>query len=248
MKTALFVVDQRHESGRGHIVRCSALAEELRSRGWEVDYSDSRGFPTADDLPEHNVMVVDDYNLTREWIEQAVAYSPFVVVADDYQPERVYGGVGIVVNGSASGASVAYAPSIRALLGPRYALLRKEFSHFSPSRFERRGVLDMTQVRGLSGFHMATVVGRSLWSISYGGMSALESVAVGTPVLLSPRVDRESSESANRDALVYAGCAEWFGAEDRDDMSAWDRMHERCLMLTDGMGCQRVADTIEEYV
>lgn len=139
--------------GLGHVTRCLALADRLRERGARVTFvtrdpsgvvfaklatggCDVAAVPEdADDLPmllararalDAAAVVTDVYGLTVAY-QQAVRALARLVVIDDLAEGSFLADVVVNQNLGARAASYAVAPHTRLLLGPRFALLRREF-------------------------------------------------------------------------------------------------------------------------
>jgi UDP-2,4-diacetamido-2,4,6-trideoxy-beta-L-altropyranose hydrolase len=150
----VYRADASVELGTGHVMRCLALAEALRGRAEQAFVACSgpgdahekvraAGFPLlspAEDFKAAvqswspsgvDVAVVDHYGLGAEWEGQARAVARRIVVIDDLAnrkhdcdlllDQNIIGGDGSVYDGLVP----AHA---RRLIGPRFALLRREFA------------------------------------------------------------------------------------------------------------------------
>jgi len=150
--------------GSGHVMRCAALAEELRERGAEVEFAcrDLAGAPLAaverergfrvrrlpaaardwqDDFESAigqrastDWVVVDHYGLGADWESAAKRLGARVLAIDDAACRRHECDVLVDQNFHESACRyAAWLPAgCRTLLGPRFALLRKEFRQARP--------------------------------------------------------------------------------------------------------------------
>lgn len=254
---ALFVVEDRPEYGRGHVVRSGALADELRGRGWDVEMlgAGSVGFRKA------SLVLIDMPRPNRAGTWGLKTLSQNLVIIDD---EPGPAECALLVNGGAGATAAMYADSgaKTVLAGPDYALLRAEFQ---PLHLERaldlrhdhlretrphRGLRDIRLLRGLRPAGMARWLADARLVISYAGMTAMECACVGTPTVLCPR---NAGENLNADGLKAAGAAMVACLVAPEDMADallehyhLDRMSAAGLRLVDGLGCQRVATVITE--
>jgi spore coat polysaccharide biosynthesis predicted glycosyltransferase SpsG len=242
---ALFIVWDSPESGRGHVVRCGALADELRSRGWECANL-QRG-----EAGEADVLIVDDP-------EAHVRKGAARVVQIVDTPGQAYVDADLLICGGAAaqpGMFVHCSPK-EMLIGPRYALLRPEFRAWI--RDDHGAIFDARAVSGLSADEMAVRMVHSGVVITYGGVRAMEAACLGAPMIVIPRND---GEELNALGLMAAGAAVYVTPEaERDavfdicqakaeylltDEKKRQQMSEAGRMVVDGRGCERVADAIE---
>jgi len=109
------------EVGTGHVMRCRALADALRERGAECDFVES-----ADGV---DWLVVDHYGLDERW-EGAARRKAKLLAIDDLG--RRHDCDILVDQNFFSDPAARYAGRVpercRKLLGPRYAMLRREFA------------------------------------------------------------------------------------------------------------------------
>lgn len=138
--------------GLGHLRRCLTLARELRTRGCQTPFVVTGG-PSAGRLLRNEgidavlVEPADDYDL-GETFKYATAWRAGLLVVDSYAVREAafarpvvpvaaiddradrYLPVELVVNGAADAERVIYRTAARTklLLGPKYILLRDEFS------------------------------------------------------------------------------------------------------------------------
>lgn len=139
---AVFAAACSSTIGFGHLRRCLTLAQELEGRRWKCIFwvaeksvgtrlANEAGFETilSPEPPATDVLVVDDYAVTAERIAAWRQDVPCLVLVDDLADRAL--DCDIVINGSAGADRCWYQETGDAelLLGPRYALLRKEFRH-----------------------------------------------------------------------------------------------------------------------
>lgn len=222
MRRAQFIVSN---NGKGHEVRCGALADELRGRGWFCGRLDPTEPQKAD------VLIVDDPE--AKWRRE---HKCKVVRLIDVPP---YSGpaVDLVVHGGAA--------------SPQHALLRPEFRivcWIGATSLYRS--FDMRNLKGAGPDHIAWSLARARVAVTYAGMRALEAACIGTPAVIIPR---NEGERLNAKALSKAGAA-MLATEDTamemakalsDSPTTLRVMSQAARALVDGMGCKRVADLIE---
>ncbi len=139
--------------GLGHIRRCLTLAEALARQGATVHFLTNDNQAALDtvrtagfdaipvDLEKDfeetrdairslqaNVLVVDSYDIDTNYLTRIRDSHNILVAIDDNADRRLP--VDVVINGNAYGPSLKYdvLPETMLLLGPQYAILRKEFS------------------------------------------------------------------------------------------------------------------------
>jgi len=158
----LFRIDADSQSGLGHLMRCTALAEALRDRGWIAVfclYTGKKHLPqvirrqnfavvpirlqSRSHLGRRNdlfqvlksgeksrtkIIIVDSYSIPDSYLKRLKRLGWFVVCLDDHGERALP--VDVVVNGNVGAEALPYKPheTTRRLLGPAFALLRKEFS------------------------------------------------------------------------------------------------------------------------
>ena len=234
MRRALFIVSTR---GLGHITRCRALASVLVQRGWASTMTTKAPLSVS----SHDVTVVDmdGEEMFEGTALRAVMAKPVVriantcILSDDVetwaiQPTNV---PRITVVGS-PGAEYypILPPTVPALLGGKYALLRPEFAEARdadmslPGNAQHGGLFDCRDIKDWSSTQIAYRMRNADMVISFGGMRALEAACV---------------RKGGQDILVYARNA-GEGLNKRGLADGQDHI--------DGRGCQRVADALEELV
>lgn len=148
--TLTLLVDASVTTGMGHWTRSSTLAEELERRGWVIrvihraDASESawedarsRGWETrtSEWIPEavdsdctRTVVLIDSYRISAAEINALQPASDGLIVIDDLADRGPFG-ADIVVNQNLGADSARYLmpPQTSLLLGPDFALLRRQF-------------------------------------------------------------------------------------------------------------------------
>lgn len=160
--TVVFRVDTRPGVGQGHLMRCLTLAEALAEDGircafvTEVDHARrlavGRGHAAmavaaaaggSDDLAcvaetvttsSAAAVVVDGYAFTREYQRGLRDGGTAVIHIDDLAAEPAVADLVVNQNIWASPDDYAGTPTSLLLLGPRYALLRREFAAVAVAR------------------------------------------------------------------------------------------------------------------
>jgi spore coat polysaccharide biosynthesis predicted glycosyltransferase SpsG len=235
---ALFIVDDVH--GQGHVVRSGALRDELGRRGWVIE-----GRVTS------SVIDVSVYDGIKVFDGPPYRYN--VVISDE--PVSYAEGMTLLVAGGAGATEEMYKDcgAKKVLAGPQYALLRPEFSKIRVRKEQGSWFTDIRPMRGFSTECVASVMRSVAVVITHGGMRAMECACVGAPMVIVPR---NEGERMNARALRIAGAA-LIADEKSAEQVAKDLLeHPRWLQvmskrgreLVDGLGVQRVADSIEELV
>ena len=158
MRNVAFRVDASHEIGSGHVMRCLALAAELKARGAQITF-------VCRALPEHYAtliakgghslvdgealpsdgswdwLVVDHYALDAGWERKQRSLARKILAIDDLADRRHDCDV-LVDQNLVRDAHERYANRVPAgcelLLGPRFALLRPEFAQMREASGEPR--------------------------------------------------------------------------------------------------------------
>lgn len=162
--------DGSKKIGMGHLTRCSALAMELQKRGHETTFVtlqgtsgwswlQDNGFSTIGVISGNSdeecafvsqwcrtnnvaALIVDSYSVTSEYLACLKENSIQVVVIDD--DHRFSYDCSMLINGNFSADISDYSDckSKRMLVGPQYAILRKEFNReAAPLRDQIHNVL-----------------------------------------------------------------------------------------------------------
>ncbi len=153
MIRALFRTNGDHQTGLGHIRRCLTLAQALRRDGVASDFLvdgstallnlvQAQGFEALqrtakEDVAETTalcrdrgcrILVADSYALAPDYFRNVAAAGVQLTALDDLADRELP--VRVVVNGTAGAEQLPYRglPDTLYLLGPRYMLLRSEFS------------------------------------------------------------------------------------------------------------------------
>lgn len=153
-----FRADASPSIGGGHVMRCLALAQELKARGDEVGFF-SRDLPPSyagtvreagaelfgEELRESpwDWLVVDHYQLDASW-ERAQRASARRILAIDDLANRTHD-CDLLLDQNILGAGNPYAKLVpekaRVCLGPRYALLRPAFAAARKTLGQRSGAV-----------------------------------------------------------------------------------------------------------
>lgn len=115
--------------GTGHVTRCRALAQALEARGAAVEFKEESGIEAEDWL------VVDSYSLDAAWEARMRRKAGRILAIDDLA-DRKHDCDMLLDQNYFPDAESRYRALLpercRKLLGPRYALLRPEFSSARP--------------------------------------------------------------------------------------------------------------------
>ena len=123
-------------SGTGHVMRCRTLAAALEARGAETSFGNGLNSTKADWL------VVDHYGLDERWEKQQRKHAEKILAIDDLADRRHDCDLLLDQNWFPDAAhryDRLVPPRCRKLLGPRYALLRREFFEERKSLRKRTG-------------------------------------------------------------------------------------------------------------
>lgn len=247
---ALFIVDDRPEAGRGHVVRSGALAAELQARGWRTNTIGIAKIATHADEGRYDVVVTDGASAVGPAIPRLVRIVDYAKVTPCP--------AALIVNGGAGAHDDMYRESGADLVlaGPKYALLREPF------RYARWGSVayqyDLKDVRCLDGGWTIDGVADFMVSarivITAAGMRSMEAACVGAPMILfidSPDQEMNAQALQRKCAGVIARDEEYaqkLAKELLKDPDWLARMSAAGRRLVDGLGCKRVADAIEALV
>jgi UDP-2,4-diacetamido-2,4,6-trideoxy-beta-L-altropyranose hydrolase len=155
-KTALFRASASPTIGGGHIIRCMALANELKNIGWSCTFAcgeetpltipmiaEFEIIPLGDTEPENepayiqrmygrscDILIVDHYQRGLEFEKQCRQWASFIVSLDDL-PNRPHD-ADILLDQSGGRDAKDYQHFLpeycQLLLGPNFSLLRPQFS------------------------------------------------------------------------------------------------------------------------
>ena len=199
---ALFRADATPALGAGHVMRCMALAGELRSRGTEIHFvvgagselaarlAAAKNFPcrrlpaepsrdageTARIVAHERIdwVVVDHYSLDAAWEKEVRRAGASILVIEDLSGREH--DCDLLVNAGFGAEATVRA---RALLGPEYALLAPEFREARERDRERDGTVRRILV-GYGGTDPSNETCKALEALAALGASGLEvEVAVG---------------------------------------------------------------------
>jgi len=249
-RRVLFRVDASETMGAGHLVRCLAIATELRDRGIHSTFlvadmaapyrawihearHELLGEREAASLSVggYGWAVVDHYGLDAEWIDRHRSIAARWLAIDDLVNRPLP--VDVLVNPNPWVESGAYSglvnPTTRLLVGTNFAPIRREFVVMAsaPRTFETAGQVFVGLGGGSAGPATATAVA----AVRQGLPNARISVVTGPggePVLdregaADPRVDMLGSVAAGDLAKLMAAADLAIGA---GGTSSW----ERCVL------------------
>ena len=138
MKVA-FRADASAAIGSGHVMRCRALAQALEERGATVE------FKQESQLEAEDWLVVDSYSLDAAW-ESLLRQKAAKILAIDDLADRKHDCDVLLDQNFFPDAASRYEGLVparsRRLLGPRYALLHREFSQFRKKLRTRTGEIE----------------------------------------------------------------------------------------------------------
>jgi UDP-2,4-diacetamido-2,4,6-trideoxy-beta-L-altropyranose hydrolase len=164
-RRALFRLDAGRTIGLGHALRCLALADELKSRGWSCRFAlnpgaaalvgsiaafdhdtvEDDGFADPDRVAARagegwDLLVVDSYRLDADFETRARAFARAVLVIDDLADRRH--DADLLVDATAGRAPRDYAELVpeaaRVAVGPNHALLSPRFARGRAAALRRR--------------------------------------------------------------------------------------------------------------
>lgn len=156
----IFRTDADRLMGTGHVMRCLALAEAWQAEGGQATFVSAcgsdlrqrieesgcelvkvgRAYPDQDDLEttldylaglSGSVLVLDGYHFDETYQKELKRAGHSLAVIDDFQHADHYV-ADVVLNQNLGADQLDYSrePYTRLLLGPRYALLRSEFTQW----------------------------------------------------------------------------------------------------------------------
>lgn len=214
------------EHGQGHVKRCEALADAWRDRGGTVTWD--KGQPHV--IDPDTWIVLDGYEFTEDDQKKTKGLGARLLVIDDNAHLPKYH-ADIVLNHNPYGKQVKYKveKDTKLLLGPEYALIRREFRDYPLYRTIPPVAQNILVVLGSGATdELQTTVRRALaqleceyriadavtplpdlmaWADLYlgaAGVTAVEAAFMGLPQVLIVTADNQAH---NADALNLAGCA-----------------------------------------
>jgi spore coat polysaccharide biosynthesis predicted glycosyltransferase SpsG len=201
-RRAVMMPASGRDVGQGHVVRCAALADELRARGWHV----ASGWG-GDGLPD--VLILDQGEAP---IAVRGCGAMKVVRIVDVPGPQFCNGWDLLVCGSAGACPKMFSgwcTSKRVLAGPEFSLLRPEFRAISDCE---RGVavVDMQESPIVEARARAEKIAQSALCTSGGGMTAMEIACVGTPAVF---IARNAGEELNIAGLNAGAKVDGFGCQ-----------------------------------
>ncbi|MGE5473231.1 MAG: UDP-2,4-diacetamido-2,4,6-trideoxy-beta-L-altropyranose hydrolase [Ignavibacteriales bacterium] len=173
MQAIAFRVDGGQGVGMGHIIRCSALGQELKRMGCEVFFISAveegintlkeQGFEvlclktTETNISETlnfindkhaDILIVDSYNVSQDYFDKLKKDIRKLVYIDDVNAFNY--NIDILINYSMNTKEIDYKnldKRVKLLLGPRYAILREQYQNI-PSRKVRENVSEIMLTSG----------------------------------------------------------------------------------------------------
>lgn len=96
---------------------------------FQVNWQEELSFYSNTNFTDHDILIIDHYGYNLPLIKKIKKLIPHLVLIDDFQPDRVDKEINILVNPNFSAESIGYKyyKNQCTLLGPKYALLRKQF-------------------------------------------------------------------------------------------------------------------------
>ncbi len=204
--SAYFRFYASHWRGAGHAFRCKALADELTSRGWHCVFVTEQesydfclaleNYPRIDphafykSPPVHDVFVVDHYECGAEYESHFRPYAEKIVVIDDLMDKPH--DADIIHNQSYGVSPDHYAGLIpsrcQMLLGPRFALMKKEFQTLRDKTLRRRREISSISriLINFGGNDQKNMILTSLKKLAQTGYRGIIDVAYG---LMAPHRD-----------------------------------------------------------
>jgi len=205
----VFRADAGPRIGAGHIVRCLALAVELKSRGARIAFAMRRGSAQATpgfaesgfetiDLPENgddvvpmiagsteptDIAIVDHYRWDLGSEKALRPRAAKVVVIDDLA-DRAHD-ADLLVDATPGRQASDYARLVpddaRVLVGPRYAMLRPEFAAFRKRHVGRPAPSggDLNVLVSFGGVDSKNLTARTLDAIGMSGLDCRVDVVLG---------------------------------------------------------------------
>lgn len=237
-RSAVFRLDFGGELGWGHLARCAALAAELRGRGWTCGLwtHGDRSSPPAGFLESFDPclaagadwpaepppavraadwLVVDFYGADDAALAslRRAAPSPRLLVIDDLAQRRL-DAADLILNTRLGLARPPYAPGVAALLGERFALLRRGLEGGTRAAFNcPSGVEPVLVIFGGTDPRGLTAI----------ALDALAEVGADSfaPVVVRTRGGDDVRRVAR--ALERFSAGAWVGSLDAVELGAWAR-------------------------
>lgn len=208
--------------GSGHVMRCRALAQALQERGAQVDFKDESGIEAADWL------VVDHYSLDAAW-ESRMRQKAAKILAIDDLADRPHDCDVLLDQNWFPDAGQRYAGRVparcRMLLGPRYALLRPEFSR--TGKRQRDGKVHRVLV-SMGGMDPGNETSKSIQLLKGRGVAV--DVAVGEANPHRDEIARQCAQAGFEFHLQPSNMAQLMAAADLAIGAGGTTTWERCCL------------------
>ena len=219
-----FRADASAAIGTGHVMRCRALAHALQERGAQAEFREESGIEAADWL------IVDHYSLDAAWESRMRQKAAKILVIDDLA-DRKHDCDLLLDQNFFPDAARRYddlvPPRCRKLLGPRYALLRHEFSEQRKSLRERNGNVSRILV-SLGGIDAGNETSRVILLLK--GLRVAVDVVVGAANPHANRIARECAEAGFAFHRQASNMAELMAAADLAIGAGGSTTWERCCL------------------
>jgi len=224
MPLAVIRADATQLSGGGHVMRCLSLANVLAENGWEVLFSGLAQTPefvpalaqsvfewrtlknahNADELAAHvfrgcDLLVVDHYDLDQTFEQSCRSFARRILVIDDLA-DRPHD-CDFLLDQTFRRSAEDYKPLVpqhcQYLIGPDFALLRRQFSQARYEALKRRGA-DIGLARVLISFGATdshNLTERTLLALDQTGFQGHTEVILGTQAPHSKKVRAMAARS-----------------------------------------------------
>jgi UDP-2,4-diacetamido-2,4,6-trideoxy-beta-L-altropyranose hydrolase len=210
--------------GTGHVMRCRALAQALEERGAVTQFTEESRVEAADWL------VVDSYRLDAAW-ESSMRQKAAKILAIDDLADRKHDCDLLLDQNFLPHAAGRYDSLVpercRRLLGPRYALLRPEFSHFRKKLQARTGKIEKILV-SLGGVDAKNETSNVIFLLK--PLRLAVDVVVGAANPHANRIARECAEAGFAFHRQASNMAELMAAADFAVGAGGSTTWERCCL------------------
>jgi len=217
-----FRADASAAIGSGHVMRCRALAQALEERGAAVE------FKQESQLEAEDWLVVDSYSLDAAWESRMRQKAAKILAIDDLADRRHDCDILLDQNWFPD-AERRYEglapPRCRMLLGPRYALLRPEFSR--TGRRERDGKVHRVLV-SMGGMDPGNETSKSIQLLEGKGVAV--DVAVGAANPHRDEIARLCAQAGFEFHLQPSNMADLMAAADLAIGAGGTTTWERCCL------------------
>lgn len=279
MNHLIIRADATAKIGAGHVLRCLALAEAWVAKGGTVDFAGrcesselwlrivrtingkatrfrtqaDDDFEWACDDLDRKWVVLDGYDFSPWYQEQLFLLNHNMLVIDDYSHLPKYH-CDLLLNYSCSATPEIYAgkvaPDTKLLLGPQYALIRREFDNIGKHKLRRcfplgvvlvttgggdnhdsrlvMAIQELPQARVYQPYDfknwMPGVMAAADIVICAGGVTSYEAAFMGLPAIIIATADNQVPSAK---ALHKLGVAEYLGPlEEVSDEQIRDAVRE----------------------